>query len=763
MAGFFTIGRTIAMLLVVVFLAASAALTFFLVYEQYSRQSAQLISDSVWISKSGSQLPLAIHYKDERVLEDLLGEYFGPDAVVYAAAIDTLDNPIAERTRGLGENYQSALFSEVRENADPLDVAQLSSGTSIMGPSYLEVSIPVFSYINPLEKDVARDEFGNRVAYSRNEGAQHVAGYVYLGIDLTKVEQSVTDYGIRIGAASLSFCLVAILLILMFTRRITAPLSNLAQLAQDISAGKLDKTFKARGRGEVGQIASMINNVIKELNSYKARLDVDHQLLSMKVEERTAQLSKRNKELSKAVQEVTETKDRMRRMAYYDSLTDLPNRQLFTEQLALLMRIAKREGHNLALLFIDLDNFKRINDSLGHSAGDALLREVAQRLSSSVRESDLISKYLDAHSKIDVSRLGGDEFTVVLHKIENQDVASTVAARLLEALRQPMLIEGHEIVVTPSIGIALAPRDASTVEDLLKRADTAMYHSKNEGRNNYRFYSSAMKGSGVGRLKLETDLRKSLERDELLLHYQPQVDIRTGAIVGAEALIRWQHPEHGLVPPFRFIPLAEETGLIVPIGDWVLEEACRQQMSFQQQKLALPKLAINVSSLQFHGKFADKVAKVLIESGLSPKRLELELTEGVIMGDAKASIESLHNLKKLGVRLSVDDFGTGYSSLSYLSRFPLDELKIDRSFVIDYNKSQNDRSLIEAIIAMGKSLNLMMVAEGVDEDDQFRFLYGQGVQVIQGFLFSKPLPVDEFVELMRNNPFPAQIKAILDQ
>ena len=278
---------------------------------------------------------------------------------------------------------------------------------------------------------------------------------------------------------------------------------------------------------------------------------------------------------NQAVKQVTQAKDRLRQLAYYDSLTSLPNRQLFTEQLALLLKIAKRDQSTIALLFLDLDNFKRINDSLGHAAGDMLLREVAARLSSCIRESDLISQYFDAESKIGVARLGGDEFTVVLNKVESPKIAGVVAERLLETLQTPMLIDGHEIVITPSIGISISPQDANTVEELLKRADTAMYHAKTTGKNNYRFYSSAMKGTGVGRLKLEADLRKAVEREEMVLYYQPQVNIATGEISGAEALIRWDHPKHGLVPPMRFIPLAEEMGLIVELGAWTMIEACR--------------------------------------------------------------------------------------------------------------------------------------------------------------------------------------------
>jgi diguanylate cyclase (GGDEF)-like protein len=534
----------------------------------------------------------------------------------------------------------------------------------------------------------------------------------------------------------------------------------LSQIAEQVADGKAVDNIKVSGSGEVRQVAGLLSTIIGGLNSYKTQMDVDHQLLSMKVEERTAQLSLRNEELNLAVEEVTQTKNQLHEMAYYDSLTALPNRRLFTEQLKLLLRMASRKKYMMALLFIDLDNFKRINDSLGHSVGDLLLRDVAIRLSCCLRESDLVAHYVDSSSDIGVSRLGGDEFTVVLNQISERQDAELVAQRLIYSLSEPVIIEGHELVVTPSIGIAVAPDDANDVEGLLRRADTAMYHAKARGKNSYQCFVNTMQETGADRLKLEGELRKAIEQDELVLHYQPQVDIESGSIIGAEALVRWQHPEQGLVPPFKFIPLAEEMGLIVELGDLVLRKACRHIKDLQDAGLGLPKVAVNVSSLQFNENFPNRVRQFLREVHLDAGSLELELTEGIIMNNAKASISSLHDLKKLGVSLSVDDFGTGYSSLAYLSRFPLDELKIDRSFVIDFDKSDNNASLVVAIIAMANSLDLRLVAEGVETHEQYAFLKNNGVPVIQGYLFSKPVPMEELVSLLTPGVYLNQIQDI---
>ena len=622
------------------------------------------------------------------------------------------------------------------------------------------MTLPIFSVVNPNNKNLARADFGYALSDPNLVGSLHVIGYVHLIISRTMILASIAPFIAITLLGYLLLILLCSIVTLIVSRRITAPLSRLARIASGISSGEIDQDMRVDGSGEVKEIAIMLNTIIGGLNSYKTKMDVDHQLLSMKVEERTEQLSKRNAELNTAVKEVTETKDRLRKLAYFDSLTSLPNRRLFIEQLNLLLKLTERNGQMLALLFLDLDNFKRINDSLGHSAGDLLLREVAARLSSCVRDSDVVAHYVDSGSKIDVSRLGGDEFTVVLNQIDNADSAGMVAQRLIDALGAPMIIDGHELVVTPSIGIAIAPRDATGVEGLLKAADTAMYHAKSTGKNNFLYYSSEMDAAGVERLKLETDLRKAVELNQLVLHYQPQVDTITGTVVGAEALIRWNHPEHGLVPPFKFIPLAEEMGLIGELGEWTLLEACRQMKKIQDMGLKLPKIAVNVSALQFTAAFIKRVAEILQETQLEPSSLELEMTEGVIMDNANSTVQALHDLKELGVSLSIDDFGTGYSSLSYLSRFPLDELKIDRSFVVDFAKSENDASLVIAIIAMGKSMNLNLVAEGVETHEQYHFLTSHGANVIQGFLFSKPVIAEELVPLLAPYHFLQQIEAI---
>ncbi len=430
--------------------------------------------------------------------------------------------------------------------------------------------------------------------------------------------------------------------------------------------------------------------------------------------------------------DITERKhdeDRLRQLASFDTLTRLPNRALFQDRLNHAITHCRREQTRVALLFLDLDHFKNINDSLGHSIGDKLLVEVATRLTASVREQDT------------VARLGGDEFTVILEGFSQIDDPATVAEKIINSLSRPYILEGHDINISPSIGISLFPEDADDPEILLRNADTAMYHAKDSGRNNYQFYSTELNQAATDRLVLETSLRAALYNEEFVLHYQPQIDVRTERIVAVEALLRWQHPEKGLIPPDRFIPLLEETGLIIPVGDWVIREACRQTRAWRDQGYPPIQMAVNLSGRQFQGKqLADTISGILADAGLQAEDLELEITETVLMQDTDTTITTLNALNELGMRLSIDDFGTGYSSLAYLKRFPVHTLKIDRSFIRDIVVSADDTAITEAVIAMSHRLNLEVVAEGVETPEQMAFLKRHHCDKLQGYLISRPLP-----------------------
>jgi diguanylate cyclase (GGDEF)-like protein len=411
---------------------------------------------------------------------------------------------------------------------------------------------------------------------------------------------------------------------------------------------------------------------------------------------------------------------------------------MFGEVLALTIHNAARYGRKFAVLFVDLDRFKVINDTLGHEAGDSLLKEIGERLARTVRASDV------------VARLGGDEFVILVQEVSESPQIEVVARKLLSALMKPIYLQGQEYRVTASVGICVYPADGVDEQTLMKNADIAMYRAKEEGKNTYKFYSAKSNSHSFERLALETSLRRGLERGEFQLHYQAKVDLRSRSITGVEALLRWQHPYLGMVPPAQFIPLAEETGLIVPIGKWVLETACAQAVAWQRAGLPPVHVSVNLSARQFadEGLLTD-ITAALAASGLAPQWLELELTESMVMQDAERAATLLAAIKKMHVRLAIDDFGVGYSSLAHLKRFPIDTLKVDRSFIRDIPRDAEDKAITEAIIAMGKSLRLTVVAEGVETPEQESFLKEHDCDEMQGFYFSKPVPADQFAELLR--------------
>jgi diguanylate cyclase (GGDEF)-like protein len=451
------------------------------------------------------------------------------------------------------------------------------------------------------------------------------------------------------------------------------------------------------------------------------------------------------------------TEDDIFRMAFYDNLTALPNRVLFQDRLEQALAQSERVQNMTAVMFLDVDNFKRINDTFGHYMGDQLLKGIANRLSNTLRKSDSVTR----QSVEDVfARMGGDEFTVLLSEIKNTTDAAKVAQRILNILSQPFILGDHELFVSTSIGIAVYPHDGKDTDDLLKNADAAMYYAKEKGKNNYQYYKKSMNASALDRLTLENDLRKALEQEEFTLFYQPRLHIKTGEVVGMEALIRWNHPERGLVSPGEFIPLAEETGLILLMDEWVLKTACKQNKSWQEAGYPPKYISVNLSGQQFkHESLIRTMSKTLTASGLDPQYLELEITESAIMKNADSTLNVLNELKKMGVKLSMDDFGTGYSSFNYLKSFPLDIIKIDRSFIMDITEKNEVATIVKAIIAMAQSLRLSVVAEGVETDKQLSLLRELDCDEMQGYLISRPVHSGEIVKFFVENANEAGISS----
>jgi len=443
----------------------------------------------------------------------------------------------------------------------------------------------------------------------------------------------------------------------------------------------------------------------------------------------------------KDITERMQAQERLRYLAHHDVLTELPNRVLFFDRLAHALDRSRSPARSVAVLFLDLDRFKIINDTLGHDVGDRALLDLARRLTRCVRRGDTIA------------RLGGDEFAVILEDMQSPEQVSAVAEKMLEALVPAIEVDGRELFISASIGISLHPVDGNDPQTLLKHADIAMYRAKEQGRNTFRFYSADMSARAFERLSLETSLRYALERDEFELYYQPQVDLLSGNVVGVEALLRWHHPEMGLVSPLDFIPVLEETGLILPVGEWVMREACRQVQLWRAEGCASLRLAVNLSSRQFNAPgLPELMVAVLAETGIDPLCLELEITESTLVQHGTETEETFQALADLDLRVAIDDFGTGYSSLSYLKRFSIDTLKIDRAFIADVTHDPDDAAIVQAVIAMARQLNIQVVAEGVETEAQLEFLRAQGCDVVQGFLFSPPLPAAELEPVLGRLP-----------
>jgi predicted signal transduction protein with EAL and GGDEF domain len=548
-------------------------------------------------------------------------------------------------------------------------------------------------------------------------GAQPAAAdLVVVGV-LPEAELLAASHGLAVVVALVTLAAVlatVTLLFLMLRYLVVDPVRRLHQATLAIGSGALEPRFDVRSRDELGHLAAGFEQMWRHLRESRRQIED---------------------------------------LAFHDGLTALPNRRMLLEQLRSAVARAQRRGHLLAVLFLDLDHFKRVNDSLGHQAGDEFLREVARRLSSSVRAEDTLGRNGDlspagqpapGHAERLLARLGGDEFIVVLPEVRDAAAAAAVARRLLEALAPPIRMGTHELYPRASIGISLFPVDGDDADTLIQGADTAMYHAKEEGRNTFQFFSRSLGAAAAHRLSTENRLRRAVEREELTLHYQVQVRATSGEPVGFEALARWTDPEIGPVPPDTFIPVAEESGLILPLGEWALREVCRQARAWQGLHPSPMFVSVNISGVQLRRQnLADLVERILQETGADPERIEIELTETALLATGEEAVTRLKALRELGVRISLDDFGTGYSSLTYLRRYPIDKIKIDRSFIADVERDPGDASIVSAILAMSQALGIAVTAEGVETRGQLAFLRERGCDFAQGYLYSRPLPAGD--------------------
>jgi len=710
---------------------------------------------------SEHELPFLIYSDDQSRLEKLQASAVAEFEVDVFLTWDAAGEPIAVYSRTAGNTQQYPRLPALRQDspiAEPGtamvgsggDLRGLSLWSALLDPgSVVYITLPVFSSLDPTQDDWAVDDFvGARIAPENGNSSRFVVGYAGLGA-------SVTHWSTAALVSAWPFALVLLIPMLgligfseSLRRRITRPMEELQEFSRQVGTDGSAQKLRMEFSGELRDVFDAINQLVNRLRRREQEIESGQKQLSRKADESASRLSLREEELKQAAEQITEAKDRLHRAAYYDALTALPNRALFHEQLRQLLSVRERDGRYLALLLVNLNNFRRINESLGYTVGDQLLALVAQRLIGCVRASDMLTTNRQSATSIDVSRIGGDEFSLVLPMQDSPESAGEVAQRALRALAEPCSVEGHEIALTASIGISIAPSDGDNAEELLRAAAAALHHGKGGLNNEVIYYRQDMDTSAVDQFKFEIELRRALDREQLVLHYQPQVDTFDGAIVGAEALLRWQHPEFGLVSPDRFIPIAEELGMMRELGDWVLLEACRQMRDCSAQGLELPRVAVNVSAMEVSGDFVQRVWSALEKHGLRPSSLELGLSEGVLDDANPELARSVTALGDMGVYLSLDNFGTAGAPLACLGRYSLNEIKIDRRFVSGCDAPGDNGRLAKAIIAMAESLQMRPLAEGVETPGEYRFLAANGVRTMQGYLFSKPVSGEELQALL---------------
>ncbi len=565
-------------------------------------------------------------------------------------------------------------------------------------------------------------------------------GHVYLRSDFRLIQDHLSWFAII--ALLVFFCslLISFLLSERLQQIITAPLLSLSEIARKITTEKnYALRLQSDSRDEVGNLISDFNEMLDQIQLRDNELELHRSSLEDLVTKRTSDLELANRELEAAKLEAEEIAERMEYHAHHDALTGLPNRHLLIDRISIALSHAHRENILAGVLYLDLDRFKLINDSLGHAIGDQLLRVVAQRLNGCIREDDT------------VARLGGDEFMVLLPSIEKTSDAGYIGKRIIDALSEPVICDGYELNITTSIGVSIYPYDGKETDALIKSADVSMYRAKSLGRNRLVYYTAEMNEESRKRLTLETDLRKALEKQELALLYQPIVDTRKNMVLGAEALILWNHPTMGVIPPAEFIPIAEDTGLIIPIGEWVIRTAFERLRCWNDAGHLNMRLAVNLSPTQLSRPgLVSIVEHAISEFQVNPYKLDFEITENVATQNLESATVTLKNLKKLGISISLDDFGIGYSSLSHLHVLPIDTIKIGQSFVRNIPDSLGDMSVAQAIIAMANSMDLSLIAEGVENIKQMNFFRQQGIHVIQGHLFSEPVPEEEILEMLES-------------
>lgn len=644
-------------------------------------------------------------------------------------------------TQGQGLNRQTQYLT--------LDSGS-SSSSGLAGAVSL-LALPLTSPISDEEVELSDTEYRVRLGSDDGTGARHLVGYLHASASWSQLVADALDDTLWVWVTLALVYASCQLLIYRLLRTISKPIENMARVADAITNDALTDTqnLPVLRNDEIGDIAKVLNSVLDNMRRIKSQLGVDKQLLSLQVDAKA-------KQLSLAEQQVRESNRQIQRVTYFDPATALPNRKLMFEQLSIMMQIAAREKRHLGLMLIDLTSLRQVARVADQSTADKLLTEIAGRASNAIRKSDIVSHQ---DKKADVGRLGDDELSIILHGIGKAEDAIATAERISASLSEELKLDGANYRPELFFGLAIAPIHGKEAAALIRAAEIALNHAQERQTAEVLIYEPSMDTAVTERFQIEQDLRRADLDSEFSLHYQPQVDLDTGTVTGMEALLRWQHPTRGNIPPFKFIPIAESSGEIIRLGDWIVKQACQELQRLDDSGLSVPKVSINVAANQLSDRFVALIAQTLTEHNIAPERLQIELTESLMIQNIATAMRHMVQMRnQLGVRLSVDDFGTGYSSLSYLAEFPLNELKVDRKFVIDIVKDEKALRIAAAIIAMAKELELDVVVEGVDDVAQIEKLALFDKLVIQGFLFSKPLPFDALKTYLDNGDFLSPLK-----
>ncbi|MGD2007388.1 MAG: EAL domain-containing protein [Cellvibrionales bacterium] len=734
-------------------LLSAAALVVTLLAADFAYRKSLWQAQSEATFAANASWPSILHYRIAPAAEREFKLYRGQHTEVAWIAAKHVDGEVIASEPPLGDQNPDALLE--RSAASRLEVlhSTVEDGTlaatsyrgALAGLPYMDrmflLSVPILSPLDPLRSDVSLDAY--RLAQSKYDGvgARYVVGYLEQGIYLGDIVLSVATSSGKILGIALLILLLVFAFARSHARAISKPLVKMAEVAQAISAEEVPAKIKLpkRRNDEMAEITRVLNSVIDGLQRMRTKMEVDRSLMNLRADSSA-------RKLDKATAEVDRTRHQIHRVSYFDPVTGLANRRLMLEHMSLLIQIASRERRHLGLVLLDISSIRRVHEAMGRESSDEVLRQLASRVIETVRESDLISHEPMAQ---DIARLDSDEFCVVMHGIHESEGAMTAAKRLVDVIQEPLTVNGESIRIETFAGVAIAPIHARSPEGLVRAADVAL-NAARERKNGYpALFDNEMDERGSERFQLEVDLRNANYDKEFYLLYQPQVNPDNGALLGVEALLRWRHPSRGNVPPFKFIPIAEQSGQIEAVGNWVVRRACADLQKLKSEGKAPPRVSVNMSSAQLGDAFVRVVRNAIDEYQVAPGELGLEITEGILVESVESVIEDLSTLHNdVGVHLSVDDFGTGYSSLSYLSKFPIDELKVDRSFVMAMEHDANAHQLTGAIIAIGQQLGLTVIVEGVENLKQLNLIKALGPVGIQGFYFSEPLGLEDLASFV---------------